>query len=129
MSCKKDHCPRRPPDKYVNRRKWSDRWGESTPEKPIHARTRDQRKPKVLQDRNKCWAVSIPPQPNTQKWDAGVMMPRVTKFVFVGNLSRKSLQAKIITFKGIYLCEIRSSATSKVTGCWEVNSWYALRTE
>jgi hypothetical protein len=48
-------------------------------------------------------------------------MPRVAIFVFVGNLSGKSVQTKIDTFKGTFLCQIRSSVGSKVIGCWVVN--------
>ncbi|MCI46395.1 hypothetical protein A2U01_0067635, partial [Trifolium medium] len=35
-------------------------------------------------------------------------------FAFAGNLSRKSLQAKIDTFKGTCLCQTSSSTSSKL---------------
>jgi hypothetical protein len=112
MSYKKDRRLRRLPDEYVNWRKWYERWEESTPGKPIQAQMSNQRGPSV-----ELFQYQTPLQLDTQKWDAWVMMYRVTKLVFVGNLSRKSLQAKIETFKGTCLCQISSSAASKGTSC------------
>jgi hypothetical protein len=74
----------------------------------------------VPHERNKWWAESVPPQPVTQRARSGERMPRVTKFVFVGNLSRKRRHAKIDTFRGTCLCHSRSSAAPKGTASWEV---------
>jgi hypothetical protein len=114
MSCKKDRRALRPPAKWVNWTKWSKIVCAPTAEKSIQDRTSGQSEPKVLHDRNKCWADSIPPHPAMQKWCSGEIMPRVTKFVFVGNWLRKRRHTKIDTFKGSCLCHIRSSAAPKV---------------
>jgi hypothetical protein len=68
MSCRKDRRVRRPPEKKVNWRKWSDNSWVSTDEKPIQDWTNGHRDPKKLQKRNKCWVDSISPQPDTQMW-------------------------------------------------------------
>ncbi|KAK2415891.1 hypothetical protein QL285_038335 [Trifolium repens] len=103
----------------------------SVVEKPIQARTRGHREPKVPQERNKCWADSAQPQPVTHWARSGKRMPRATRFVFVGNRSCRRRQAKIDTFMGTCLCKeifirlysnciLRSqyliSITDKITG-------------
>jgi hypothetical protein len=80
-------------------------------------RNQSMSEPRKLQDRNKCRVDSTPPHPETHKWAAGVMMPRDTKLSFVGNLSLKSLQTNMDNFKGTCMCQIRSSAASRVTVC------------
>ncbi|MCI31977.1 hypothetical protein A2U01_0053189 [Trifolium medium] len=67
----------------------------------------------MLQEINKCCADSIPPHPVTQDRVAEGMIPRIVKLSFVGNLSRNSLQAKIDTFRGICLCQMRFAPASK----------------
>jgi hypothetical protein len=54
----------------------------------------------------------MPPHPNMQKRDYGIMIPRVTSVVFVGKLSCRSLHAKIEIFKEthkkllrLYMCK------------------------
>jgi hypothetical protein len=115
ISCKKNCRARKPPAEIVNWTKWSDRLWEFTIEKSIRDRTNAQKEPKVLQEINKCWPDSMPSHPETHRWASSEIMPRVTKSVFVGNLSRKRRQTNMKTFKGICLCHTRSSATSKVT--------------
>jgi hypothetical protein len=129
MRCKKDRRAREPPAEWVNWTKWSGRVWASADEKPIQERTSAHKVPNVLHERNKCWADSIPPQPDTQKWTSGDIMPRATKFDFVGNRSRRRRHAKMETFRGTCLCHTRSSASPRVNESWEVKSWYAPRTE
>jgi hypothetical protein len=52
----------------VNWTKWSDSLSASIVEKSIQDRTNAQRDPKVRHERNKWWAVSMPPHPVAQKW-------------------------------------------------------------
>jgi hypothetical protein len=100
ISCKKDRRARRPRAEKVNWMKWSCRFWGSTAEKPIQDLTNAQREPKVLQERNKCCTDSTPPHPDTQSWASGRIMPRLTKFVFVGNLT---LTIEYTTFKNMYI--------------------------
>jgi hypothetical protein len=76
----------------------SNRFWESTAEKPIQNWTNGQREPNVLQDRNKWWVDSRPPHLDTQKRDYGVIMPRVIRFVFIGNLCQKNVFNSSPTF-------------------------------
>jgi hypothetical protein len=99
--------------------KWSSRFWGSTDEKSIYELTDVQRESKVLQERIKCWVDSIMPQPATQDWTSGGMMPWIAKFDLVGNLSLNNLQAKIDTFKGTCLCHKRSSAAPLLWN-WEI---------
>jgi hypothetical protein len=84
--CKNDCRPQRPPTELVNWTKWAGRVWASTAEKPIQERTSVHKGPKVLQSRNKCWADSTPPHPDTKCWSSGEIMLRPTKFDFVGSL-------------------------------------------
>jgi hypothetical protein len=121
-------CSRTPTEK-VNWTKWSEIVWVSAAEKPIQERTRAHKEPKVLQDRNKCWADSMPPQPDTQNWTSAEMIPRATKFVFVGSRSRRRRHAKMETFRGTCMCHTRSSTSPSVSESWKVKSWCAPRTE
>ncbi|MCI83253.1 hypothetical protein A2U01_0104528, partial [Trifolium medium] len=49
-------------------------------------------------------------------------MPRETRFALVGNLSRKSRHARMETFRGICVCQMKPVAASKVTPSWAVKS-------
>jgi hypothetical protein len=129
MSCRKDRRARGPLAEKVNWTKWSGTVWASVAEKPIQERTITHREPKVLQERNKCWVDSMPPQPDTQNWTSGEMIPRATKFVFVGSRSRRRLYAKMETFRGTCLCHTRSSTSPNVSESWKVKSWCAPRTE
>jgi hypothetical protein len=128
MSCRKVRRARDPPAEKVNWTKWSRREVYSTIGMPIQDCTNAQIGPNVLHERNKWWADSTSPQPETHWWAAPDKMPRVTRFAFVGNLSRRSRQAKIETFSGTWGCQTSFAASSRVTGSWEVRSWYAPRT-
>ncbi|KAK2437408.1 hypothetical protein QL285_022305 [Trifolium repens] len=99
----------------MNWTKWSVRLKAFTAENPIQDRTKDQREPKVLHDKNKCRVVSMPPQPVTQSWRSGAKMPQEARFAFVGSRSRMRRHARIDTFNGTCLCQIRSSASPKIT--------------
>jgi hypothetical protein len=123
MSCRKDRRARSPPTEEVNWTKCSGRAWASTAEKPIHDRTSPHNEAKVLHEINICWAVMMPPQPVTQRWASGEMMPRATKFDFVGSRSRRRRHAKMETFKGTCLCHTRSSAVPNGAGSWDVKSW------
>jgi hypothetical protein len=129
MRCKKDRRAR----ENLLPSEWTEQSGQgewaSVDEKSIQEWTSAHKVPTVLNKRNKCWADSIPPQPDTQKWTSGGIMSRATKFDFVGNWSRRRRHAKIETFRGTYLCHTRSSASPRVNKSWEVKSWYAPRTE
>jgi hypothetical protein len=85
--------------------------------------------PKRTARRNKCWAVSMLPQPDTQKWASEERIPQATKFSFIGSLSRKRRHAKMETFEGICLCHTRSTSSPAVNVSWEVKSWYAPLTK
>jgi len=73
---------------------------ESTPKKPIQPRTRGHKDAKVEHDKNKCCADSTKPHLETHGEAFEDVIPQVTKFNLVGNLSRSSRHAKNETFKG-----------------------------
>jgi hypothetical protein len=79
ISCRKDRCVRRP-----QLSKWTE---QSTAENPIQERTRAHMELKVLQERNKCCADSMPPHPDTQKWTSEEMMPRALSLYYYYLLS------------------------------------------
>jgi hypothetical protein len=94
ISFRKDRCARRPPVASTNLIRWSNGFWGPAEEKPIQRRTDDHKEPKVPHVNNKCWADSMPPHPDTQKWASGEIMPRDTKLAVVGNLSRRSLHSR-----------------------------------
>jgi hypothetical protein len=98
-SCRKDRRALRPSAEWVNWIKYSERLCASAVEKPIQAWTSGHREPKVPHERNMCWVDSAPPHPVTHWARSGERMHRVTKFVFVGNQSRKRRHVRIDTFK------------------------------
>jgi hypothetical protein len=56
------------------------------------------------------------PQPVTQDWASGGMIPRIAKFVLVDNPFLNNFQAKIDTFKGTCLCQVKFTVASKESG-------------
>jgi hypothetical protein len=128
MSCIKERRAREPPAEEVNWTRWSRREVCSTTGVPIHERTNAERGPKVPHTRNKWWAESTSPQPETHNWAVVGKMPRATRFAFVGNLLRNKRQAKMDTFNEIWGCQMSFSASSMEAEVREVKSWYAPRT-
>jgi len=70
--------------------------------------TRCQREPQNWQYKNKCFADSILPHPETQSWDSRGIIPRRNKLSLVENLLRISRQANKETFNGASLCQMKS---------------------
>jgi hypothetical protein len=130
ISCKNERRTRVPPDEWMNWIKWSRNEFRSAEEIPIQDFTRPHKGAKAGQERNTWWAVSNPPQPNTTHSRASwKMILRLAKLSFVGNLLRKSLQAKTETFRGTCLCQIKSAVAFSPGGSIVVSRWYAYLTE
>jgi hypothetical protein len=106
-SCMKKRLALEPPAEWINWKKWS--WSNNglAEEKPTHEQMRLHRGAKTGQERNKWCAVSIPPQPVTQRPALGWIICRLTKLSFVGNLMRSNRQVNTNTFKGTRLCQIK----------------------
>jgi len=108
--CIQERCARKLPEEWTNWTKWSCKWSGSADATPIHNLTRLQREG---HDRNTWRVVSEAPQLVTRNCKSWKVTLRVTKWSFVGNLFRKSLHAKIETFRGTYLCQFKSEVASK----------------
>jgi len=66
------------------------------------------------QDINKCWTVSILPQPAMQLLLPWGITPRANRLSFVGNLFRRRRHANTDTFKGTCRCQIKSDTASVI---------------
>jgi hypothetical protein len=123
MSSKKERLARRSPREWVNCRKWSIWYGMRIHRWKVNPRPNQRprgARGTAVNERMLSW-----PDPATigQQWAVESMIPWVTKFAFVCNWSRKSLQANTDTFKGTCLCQIRFTEAAVGTCCCEVKSW------
>ena len=92
----------------MNWTKWSEIWGGLSEETHIQLRTRCQRELKILQDKNKCWAVSTLLHTLTQSRDSWRIIPGLTKLSLVDTLLQSSRQTNRETFKKTSLCQMNS---------------------
>jgi len=109
----KERRARKPHEEWTNWTKWSCKWSGSADATPIHNLTRLQREAREGHDINTWWAVSDAPQPVTHNCKSWEIMSWVTKWSFDSTLFRKSLHAKIETFRETCSCQIKSEVASK----------------
>jgi len=101
ISCKNEHLALPPPVICVNCTKWLEILWESTPTNPIHSRTYCHNEAKVEQDKKRCWAVSIWPQPETQEVASVGITPWCSKSAsarFTEVVKRVSFRQGIVQF-------------------------------
>ena len=123
ISWRNDRFALPPPVRCTNWRKWSAIILVSTPIMPNQWHTRGHNEEKILQDKNKWCDVSTNPQFETHKETYEEITRRWTKLDLVGNLSRSNLQAKIETFNGTWLCQIKDVAGSARGLSFVVSNW------